>query len=102
MHSMASRTSHLVTLVRTACPLQADMPGMAAHTDGILLVDRGILPVTKPDDRGMACADVPAPRMVAAGAMAAFTLQMGKGCVRVAVLRMRSTKDNQHALVVVA
>ena len=66
MHVVACRTTHIIALVDTACPLKTDMLGMAVRTDGVLFVDRGTGAVTKPDNGGMACADIPAPRMVAA------------------------------------
>lgn len=102
MHTVATHTTHLISLVHAACPLQPDMLGVAVHADSVLLVDRGTVIVAIPDNRGMACADVSASCMVAAGAMAAFTLQVCKGCVWVAALSMPGTKDNQHALIVMA
>ena len=102
VHVVACRTSHLITLVGAACPLQTDMPGMAVHTDCVLFDDRGTGVVTKPDHGGMASADVPAPRMLAAGAMAAFTLQMREGRIGITVLPVCGTENNQHALIIVA
>ena len=78
------------------------MPGVAVHADCILLVDRGTVFAAKRDNRGMTCADVSAPRMVTTRAMTTFALQMGKGCIRVAALSVRSAKNNQHALIVMA
>ena len=101
MHVVACRTTHIITLVGTACPVQTDVPGMAVGTDGVLFIHRGSGTLTKPDNGGMAGADVPATRVIAAGAVAAFTLQMREGRIGVTVLPVCSTENNQHLLIIV-